>query len=102
MRMGLLTPEQAELSHERHILTRYLGDEEGVYPDASEEYSFTRYSGGMLCSDGLTDMLTFDEITRIIASSTSPTETVNNLVDAALSNGGRDNVTCIVFKITGE
>ena len=102
MRMGLLTAQQAEKSPERHILTRYLGDndEYGIIPDVSNEYSFDSCSGGMICSDGLTDMLAFPEISRIMRAAKNPSEAVNILVDSALKNGGRDNVTCLVFEIS--
>ena len=104
MRMGLLSAAQAEKSRERHILTRYFGDsdEYGVMPDVSEEYSFDTHTGGMLCSDGLTDMLTFPEISRIMSAAKTPSEAVNMLVDSALENGGKDNITCLVFEIAKE
>ena len=102
MRLGFLTAKQAERSRERHILTRYLGDsdEYGVVPDVSKEYSFDTHTGGLLCSDGLTDMLTFPEISRIMSAAKNPSDAVNMLVDSSLKNGGRDNVTCVVFEIT--
>ena len=102
MRMGLISAAQAEKSPERHILTRYLGDDDeyGAIPDASKEYSFKTHSGGLLCSDGLTDMLTFPEISRIMSAAREPSEAVNMLVDSALKKGGRDNVTCLVFEIS--
>ena len=104
MRMGLISAAQAEKSRERHILTRYLGDndEYGVSPDVSEDYSFDTHTGGMLCSDGLTDMLTFPEISRIMSTAKNPSEAVNMLVNSALENGGKDNVTCLVFEIAKE
>lgn len=102
MRMGFISASQAEKSPERHILTRYLGDndEYGVIPDASREYGFDTHSGGLLCSDGLTDMLTFQEISRIMRAAKDPSEAVNMLVDSALEHGGKDNVTCLVFEIS--
>ena len=104
MRRGLISAAQAEKSRERHILTRYFGDndEYGVMPDVSEEYSFDTHTGGMLCSDGLTDMLTFPEISRIMSAAKNPSEAVNMLVKSALEKGGKDNVTCIVFEIAKE
>ena len=101
MRMGLLTPEQADKSRERHILTRYLGDNDelGVMPDSSREFEFGNNSGGLMCSDGLTDMLSFREIAAIMKAANSPSDAVNMLVDTALYHGGRDNVTCVVFEI---
>lgn len=53
----------------------------------------------LLCSDGLTDMLTNLEIAEIIQKSEDAAECVEALTEAALANGGRDNVTVIVCKI---
>lgn len=52
----------------------------------------------LLCSDGLTDMLTEDQIGQIMAGSTDPQECVQRLITAALANGGRDNITVIVYR----
>ncbi len=101
VRMGLLTPEQGEKSREKHMLTRFLGDNDewGAMPDASRRFDFAENSGGLMCSDGLTDMLTFREIAEIMKDCPEPADAVNRLVDSALAHGGHDNVTCLVFRI---
>ena len=100
VRLGLLTPAKAETSRERHILTRCLGGLSGeILPDFNGPYDFASSTGGLICSDGLTDMLTFPEIAGIMKTAANPEEAVNNLVDFALYKGGHDNVTCIVFEI---
>lgn len=53
----------------------------------------------LLCSDGLTDMLSNIEITQILSDCDDPAACVNALVAAALAKGGRDNVTVIVCRI---
>ena len=53
----------------------------------------------LLCSDGLTDMLTDKEITDVMQSCDNPQSCVKKLIDRALEQGGRDNVTVIVCKI---
>lgn len=53
----------------------------------------------LLCSDGLTDMLSNLEIDEILCDSPSAEECAQKLVDAALEKGGRDNVTVIVCRI---
>lgn len=53
----------------------------------------------LLCSDGLTDMLSNLEIDEIMYASLSAEECAQKLVDAALEKGGRDNVTVIVCRI---
>ena len=100
VRMGLIPPAKAETDRDRHVLTRYLGvPDEEVIPDINGPYDFVSNTGGLICSDGLTDMLRFPEIAGIMKASANPEEAVNNLVDFALNKGGRDNVTCIVFEV---
>ncbi len=53
----------------------------------------------LICSDGLTDMLTNLEIAAIMADSETMEECARSLVDAALEHGGKDNVTVIVCRI---
>ena len=99
VRLGMMSPAQAEKSHEKHILMRYLGDTEewGAMPDASRKFVFTENTGGLLCSDGLTDMLSFRDIAAIMKDNPNPDDAVNRLVDEALQRGGHDNVTCLAF-----
>ena len=105
MRMGYITPAQAEKDRDRHVLTRCLGvyeDEYTVSPDVSRKFDIEANTGGLLCSDGLTDMLTFPEIAKIMKDNPEPSEAVNKLVDSALEHGGRDNITCVVFSIENQ
>jgi protein phosphatase len=53
----------------------------------------------LLCSDGLTDMLTNFEISDIMLKSENTEACVCELIDRALEHGGRDNITVIVCKI---
>ena len=53
----------------------------------------------LLCSDGLTDMLTNMEISDIMSASEDAQTCVQNLIQAALDRGGRDNITVIVCRI---
>ncbi|MBR0208941.1 MAG: serine/threonine-protein phosphatase [Oscillospiraceae bacterium] len=53
----------------------------------------------LLCSDGLTDMLSNLEIDEILSAGASPEECVQKLVDAAYEHGGKDNVTVIVCRV---
>ena len=71
VRMGLMTPAQAAKSRENHMLTRWLGDSDewGVAPDVSSPFVFEESCGGLLCSDGLTDMLEFRDIAAIMMPS---------------------------------
>ena len=53
----------------------------------------------LLCSDGLTDMLTDEEIAGLLGKGGTETDKVNGLIGAALDRGGKDNVTVIVCRI---
>ena len=53
----------------------------------------------LLCSDGLTDMLTNFEIDDILSSELTAEDCAQRLVDAALEKGGKDNVTVIVCRV---
>lgn len=60
-----------------------------------------RYKNGdkyLICSDGLTDMLTLEEIKEFLGNHNIE-ETASNLVNRALENGGKDNVTVILLEI---
>lgn len=56
----------------------------------------------LLCSDGLTDMLTNFEISDIMLTNPAPRDSVNALIRAALAKGGRDNITVIVCRVVRQ
>jgi protein phosphatase len=97
---GALTPEQARDHPLSHILTRALGTEATVEADSFGD----RARAGdifLLCSDGLSGMLTDDTIHGILATPTDDLQEVaDNLVDAANEAGGLDNITALVVKLT--
>ncbi len=53
----------------------------------------------LICSDGLTDMVTNEEIVSLLTSSENTEEAARKLQETALTNGGRDNITIILCKI---
>lgn len=55
----------------------------------------------LICSDGLTDMVTNEEITEVLGSKTID-EAITELLDRALCKGGRDNITIVLCKIERE
>jgi PPM family protein phosphatase len=97
-RQGRLTEEQAEEHPQRSIITRALGPEPDVNVDTM---TFPARDGDifLLCSDGLTTMVSDDEIQRILAEAKSLRSAVNRLVDAANRGGGRDNITAFAFRL---
>ncbi len=79
-----------------HTLTRSLGCGNPPEPD----FNVVDLSQGdmlLICSDGLTDMLTDEEIEAILADDTIPLEDrATGLVDAANAHGGRDNISVVL------
>jgi serine/threonine protein phosphatase PrpC len=97
-RQGRLTEEQAEEHPQRSIITRALGPEPRVNVDTM---TFPGRDGDvfLLCSDGLTTMVSDEEIRDILVESKNLRSAVNRLVDAANRGGGRDNITAVAFKL---
>ena len=78
-----------------HILTNSIGahiDGRGVVV----EHFRLEGDAVLLCTNGLTDMLSDDHLAETLASRRTPQEQCNLLIDAALANGGHDNVTVIL------
>ena len=97
---GRLTPEQARHHPERSVLTRALGFESGLVVDVAR----LKVSVGdrlLLCSDGLTSMVTDDRIAGFMESG-APSEAVWALIEAANRSGGLDNVSVIVVAIAED
>ena len=96
-RTGQITAEAAEHHPQRSIITRALGPEPDVEVDT---YTVTCRDGDvfLLCSDGLTGMVSDDEVTSILRSAGSLEEAADSLVRAANQSGGRDNITVVLFR----
>lgn len=101
MRQGQLSHEEAERHPSRNIITRAIGAEPTVSVD---QVPLALESGDVLvlCSDGLSTMITGDEIARIVDSATSLAAAVERLVEAALAAGGSDNVTVVLARFGAE
>jgi len=95
---GLITEEQAEKSNLQNILTRALGTEEKVKVDVADHPALPG-DAFLLCSDGLTKMVTEKEMTEVLGGIETPAEKVNKLIDMALEAGGVDNVTVAVVQV---
>lgn len=98
MRMRLITAEQAEHHPARSTLTRSLGQA----PAVQVEIGRTEVRAGdafLLCSDGLWDMVTREEIAQAAGSKKAPAEAAATLVATALERGAPDNVTCVVVRV---
>ena len=94
LRAGLLTEEEAKESRFRHVITRSVGFEREVQPDANA----VRIEPGdcfLLCSDGLSNYLEGEELAKIL-SATYYSRAPELLVEVANDRGGDDNVTVLL------
>ncbi|HXY45257.1 MAG TPA: protein phosphatase 2C domain-containing protein [Acidimicrobiales bacterium] len=96
VRSGAITPEEALAHPGRHWITRAIGPEDRVAPTMTE-LSLQAGEALLLASDGL-DVLTNDDLRRVIADAASPADAVGSLVDLALRHGAVDNVTVAVVR----
>ena len=83
------------------MLTQYLGMDpaELEFAPAHAEFPVEPGEVFLLCSDGLTDMVTEQHISDILAETPDPELAVEALVTASLESGGKDNITVIVIRI---
>ncbi|HWP96216.1 MAG TPA: Stp1/IreP family PP2C-type Ser/Thr phosphatase [Syntrophomonadaceae bacterium] len=96
---GVLKPEDMHSNPYNHILTRALGVEEQIVIDHYQE-KVQRGDVVLLCSDGLSDLVSETEIYALVQEGEPPLqEAARSLVDRALSYGGSDNITAILSRI---
>jgi PPM family protein phosphatase len=97
-RSGQITPEAAEHHPQRSIITRALGPEPDVEVDT---YTIPGREGDvfLLCSDGLTGMISDEEVAAIARSAESLDAAADALVRAANQSGGKDNITVVLFRL---
>jgi serine/threonine protein phosphatase PrpC len=96
---GLITPEEAKLSQNKNLVTRALGIDPTVDPEVHvhEARPDDIY---LLCSDGLSDMVDDEEIRlTLITLRQNPSLTVQQLIQAANDNGGRDNISAMLIRV---
>jgi protein phosphatase len=98
---GELTPEQAQHHPGRNIVTRILGRDPMGQLDT---WVFPPYAGErfLLCSDGLSNELSREQLEQVLTSVADPQEAVEELVRLAVEAGARDNVTAIVVELPGQ
>ncbi|MHB1087239.1 MAG: PP2C family protein-serine/threonine phosphatase [Acidimicrobiales bacterium] len=97
VRMGRLTPDEAATHPRRHQLTRGVGVEDSIDIDVMS-VSATVGDRVLLCSDGLSNELSNEEIARLASSPISLDEAVTNLITAAKHAGGRDNISVVLLE----
>jgi PPM family protein phosphatase len=97
VRAGRMSPEEAERSPLRSILTRAIGGTDNISPEYN---SFALADGDrvLLCSDGLWGMVPDEEIHSIVRKKADLGAICQELVDTANAAGGKDNITVVMFE----
>src|SRR5262249_47266140 len=90
---GILRPEEAATHRLRHALTNALGGTGHPIEVQVQRMALTEKDQVLLCTDGLTEMVDNATIMAILQSASSASEHCHSLVEQALKNGGKDNVT---------
>jgi len=97
---GRLEPAAAAVHPKRNVITRALGDPDGVEAD----YFVLPVDPAerlLLCTDGITGMLDDHEVAAVLAAASDPRDAADQLVAAAVAAGGEDNATAVVIDVVG-
>ena len=97
VRLGILTPEQAERSEYQTMLIRALGASETVEVDV-DEHVMLDGDAYLLCSDGLSRMVPDEKIADTILSVKLAQKAADRLIELANEAGGVDNITAILVR----
>ena len=95
---GKITPEEARQHPQKNLITRALGAEERVRADL---YELDTHGQGflLLSSDGLTNVVSDQEILYEVLHGGEPASCCQRLLEVALSHGAPDNVTVVLFQL---
>ena len=100
--IGMITPKQARQSTNKSLVTRALGIDATVEPEF-HDYDTDEGDIYLLCSDGLSDMVSDEDIGMTLSTSVADMRfCARQLIQMANDNGGRDNVSLILIRILGE
>lgn len=97
IRLGMLSPEEADQHPYKHVLTRAIGTEGDVVPDI-ETHDLAEGDLFVVCSDGVMNHVSDQEIGGLMQTH-HPSELAWKIVGAALQGGGSDNTTVLVVRV---
>jgi protein phosphatase len=93
---GLISQQEVARHRLRHVLTSALGGSQKDVRVAIQRFKLIDGDRLLLCTDGLTDMVEDSAIAEVLASETRPDQASRDLLESALANGGKDNVTIVL------
>ena len=95
--LGLISPEEARTSQLQNVITKALGSKETVVPDLDDMVAIPD-DVLVLTSDGLTGLLSDQEIMKTVNSAASLEGACQSLIQSAKLRGGADNITCLLIR----
>lgn len=96
---GLITEEQAQFSPIKNLITRAIGAQVDIEVEI-HDHQLEEGDIYLLCSDGLTDMLKYDQIHIIMKQHCTQLDLCcQTLINGANNSGGRDNISVILLKV---
>lgn len=101
VKSGNMTPDEAETNPYKNIITKSLG----INNDANADYYYYNSTVGdliLLCTDGLTNMVSSEQIQKILAMDVPLSVKCQNLITLSNQNGGADNITVLLVQNDGE
>lgn len=96
--LGALSPEEAEQHPQASVISRAVGTRETVEADV-ETHRVLDHDVFLLCSDGLTKMISEPEIGTILTAAAQLEQASERLIAAANEKGGEDNITVCLFRV---
>ncbi|NJF25684.1 Stp1/IreP family PP2C-type Ser/Thr phosphatase [Thermococcus sp. Bubb.Bath] len=104
---GMITPEEAKRHPQKNIITKALGIQSDIEIDPEDIKEITLEPGDylLLCSDGLTDVMSDEEIAKTVLNAPSLKEAVDLLIEKAYGMGSTDNITVVLYRhpnLSGE
>lgn len=99
VRLGGIDREQARSHPDKNIITRAIGAQPDIMVDF---FQVTLRKGDvvLMCSDGLSNMVTDEELCRIVKGPEELEQKAQKLIDTANENGGRDNIAVILMAVS--
>lgn len=101
VRSGQITREESKVHPDRNVITRAVGMKDQARPDLLD-VGLKKGDRILLCSDGLTNMVSDRQIFDIIMDSRAGQEAAQRLVSTANDNGGSDNISVILIELNGD
>ena len=98
---GIITKDELRLHPENNILTYAVGSEVYLAPENVNRYCCAHREGDifLICSDGLTDMVSEIDINDILCENTELETRAEKLLETALNEGGRDNISIVLVQV---